>query len=186
MKALCIALLLFATGTGSNPFNLNFEEGTDDKGKPLWWDGGGHGYTIALDTAVMHGGKASGRIEAPKRELTEKDAAPLVQYVSAEPWRGKRVRLSGWLRTSDVKSGWAGLWMRVDSPGKPNLAFNNMPKRGPRGTTDWTRYDVVLDVAPEASDIYFGAILAGSGTVWADDLTLEEVPQSVPTTAAPK
>lgn len=93
------------------------------------------------------------------------------------------MRLSGWLRTKDISSGWAGLWMRVDSPTTPALAFDNMPKRGPRGTSDWARYEVVLDVPKEASDVYFGAVLTGDGIVWADDLALEEVPLSVPTTA---
>lgn len=184
-------LLLLAVATalaGQQPaaVNLDFEEGADERGRPASWMGGGKDHELAADTAVVHGGVASGRISARDAALTDEQAAPLVQILPADAWRGKRVRLSGWLRTKDVASGWAGLWMRVDSETKPNLAFDNMPSRGPRGTTEWKRYEVVLDVAPEASNLFFGVILAGNGTVWADDLALEEVPQSVPVTALPK
>lgn len=164
-------------------FNLDFEEGADARGRPVGWDGGGRGYELAEDLTVAHGGLASGRIHALESELTDGEFAPLVQWLSAEPWRGKRARLSGWLRTRDVASGWAGLWMRIDSSEAPGLAFDNMPTRGPRGTTEWARYEVVLDVAEEASELYFGVVLAGNGTVWADDLALEEVTDSVATTA---
>jgi len=172
------------TAAPAAPTNLDFEEGTDQHGRPTGWIGGGHGYLIAEDGTVAHGGTASGRIKAPKLGFVgDKAAAPLIQRVSAEAWRGKRVRLSGWLQTRDITVGWGGLWMRVDSATKTNLAFDNMPHRGPRGTTDWARYEVVLDVAEEASVLSFGVVLVGNGTVWADDLMLEEVPRSVPTTA---
>lgn len=167
-------------------FNLDFEEDPDERGRPVWWMGGGQAYELAQDREIVHGGRASGRIAARDANLTGKSAGPFVQAVPADMWRGSRVRLSGWLRTRDVGSGWAALWMRVDSAEKPNIAFDNMPNRGPRGTTDWRRYEVVLDVPQEASEIFFGAILVGNGTVWVDDLKLEEVPTSVPVTAVPK
>lgn len=162
--------------------NLDFEDGADERGGPLAWMGGGRGYEIAADGEVVHGGAGSGRITAKQLPPGDKNAAPLVQVLPAGPFRGKRVRLSGWLRTRDITTGWAGLWMRVDSAAKPNIAFDNMPDRGPRGATDWKQYEVVLDVAEEASDIFFGVILAGNGTVWADDLKVEEVPKTVPVT----
>jgi len=169
-----------------NPVNLDFEAGADQRGLPVGWIGKAAGYDMAWDPTVSHRGEASGRIARHPGTPASAIPASLSQWISAERWKGKRVRLSGWLRTKDVTSGWAGLWMRVDSATTPALAFDNMPKRGPRGTTDWTKYEVVLDVPKEASDLFFGAILTGDGMVWADDLVLEEVPSSVPTTALPK
>jgi hypothetical protein len=43
-------------------------------------------------------------------------------------------------------------------------------------------YEVVLDVAPEATSIALGALLTGPGEVWLDDVSLEVVPATVPTT----
>jgi hypothetical protein len=62
------------------------------------------------------------------------------------------------------------------------LAFDNMQDRPITGTKDWTRYEVVVDVAPEATDIAFGALLSGSGHLWIDDLAFEIVGPKVPTT----
>jgi erythromycin esterase-like protein len=87
--------------------------------------------------------------------------------------RGKRLTLSGWIRT-DALAAFAGLWARVDGPDAAVLAFDNMHSRGPRGTTPWTRYQITLDVPDAATDIYFGALMGGGGgTAWFDDLRVE-------------
>jgi hypothetical protein len=182
-----IALLLMPSAqVPEGVKNLDFEGELDQKGRPTGWMGGTPGYAILVDPVVMHGGQLSVRIERRENEKTDKTAAPLTQWMPAKDWRGKRLRLTGWLRTRDITTGWAGLWVRTDSETATSLAFDNMQDRGPRGTTDWKQYAVVLDVAPQATDIYFGILLAGNGAVWADDLALEEVPKTGPTTALPK
>lgn len=162
--------------------NLDFEAGAAESGFPSGWGGGGDGYELTADESVAHGGAASGRIASVG--ISGNGFGTLTQGISAEAWRGKRVRFSGWLRTRDVDSGWAGLWMRVDPPAGSPLAFDNMAGRGPVGTTDWQRYEVVLDVAEEAKAVYFGALLAGAGALWVDDLVLEEVPDTVEVTGS--
>ena len=54
-------------------------------------------------------------------------------------------------------------------------AFDDMQDRPIRGTSDWTQYDVVLDVAPDAADVAFGLLLDGPGQVWIDDAKFEVV-----------
>jgi hypothetical protein len=90
-----------------------------------------------------------------------------------------RVRLRGYARVSDL-SGWAGLLMRIEAP--TMRAFDNMIGRPFRGTADWARADVVLDVPADAFAIYVGAVVVGSGTVWLDDFQLDSVPRSVAAT----
>ncbi len=88
-----------------------------------------------------------------------------------EQARGKRIRYSGWLRTEDVRDGFAGLWWRIDGSERgANLGFDNMMDRGPRGTTDWTEYAIEMGVPQEARNINFGVILPAAGTAWFDDL----------------
>lgn len=73
--------------------------------------------------------------------------------------------------------------MRVDGPAPGrSLAFDNMQARPVKGTTDWLRYDVVLDVAAEATAIAFGVLLRGRGEGWVADVRFEEVGPEVPTT----
>jgi erythromycin esterase-like protein/beta-lactamase regulating signal transducer with metallopeptidase domain len=86
---------------------------------------------------------------------------------------GKRVRYTGYIKTSAVTRGYAGLWWRVDGKAGQMLAFDNMHNRGPKGTTDWQRYEIDLPVAAEAVNINFGALHTGDGTAWFDGLTVE-------------
>ncbi len=82
----------------------------------------------------------------------------------------------------------AGLWMRVDPIGADPrtggrwLALENMQERAVRGTTDWTRADIVLDVAEEAGAVLFGFLLDGPGRAYLRNLAFEEVGTDVPTT----
>lgn len=168
------------------PSNLDFEDGEGDDGDPKGWGRSGepsHAYKVALDAKHAHAGTACCEIRPSGRgDVREGEFGASFQIVPAKPWLGKRVRYSGYLRTQDVE-GNAGLWMRVDGPepGK-SLAFDNMFKRPVKGTTKWKRYEVVLDVPPEATEIYFGALLSGTGRAWVDDLQFEVVGKDTPTT----
>lgn len=137
-------------------------------------------YEIGLDYKVVHHGKASGYLKA-KTVHDETDFATMMQSFKADKFRGKRVRLSGFLRTENVKA-FAGMWMRVDDRAGDVLQFDNMSNRPIKGTTNWNRYTIVLDVPETSAVISFGIILSGRGTVWADGLSFEEVDASVPTT----
>ena len=85
---------------------------------------------------------------------------------------GKRVRYSGFIKTTGVTRGYAGLWWRVDGE-SGILAFDNMSNRGVTGTSEWARYEIDLPVAANARNINFGALHTGDGTAWFDGLTVE-------------
>jgi beta-lactamase regulating signal transducer with metallopeptidase domain len=106
----------------------------------------------------------------------------LMQMFSAKAFLGKRVRLSAWVKTENLEA-WAGIWMRVDGPGGEVAAFDNMKERPLQGSLDWKRYQVVLDVAPEASALGLGILVAGKGKVWMLEPELEIVDGSVATTS---
>lgn len=104
----------------------------------------------------------------------------LMQSINAEGYRGKKVRLSGLVKSEEVL-GWAGLWMRVDQ-GESMVAFDNMQDRPIKGTTGWQRYDVVLDVPKDATGISFGILLAGTGEVWLNNTKFDVVEAETPVT----
>jgi hypothetical protein len=135
-------------------------------------------YEIARDSLVTRNGKASGRLSSIK---DPSGFGTLMQNIQATNYLGKRVRLSGWIKSKDVES-WAGMWMRVDGPNSKSTAFDNMQSRPIKGTMDWARYEIVLDVAQGSEGIFFGILLGQRGTVWLNDLKLETVDNSVPTT----
>jgi hypothetical protein len=113
----------------------------------------------------------------------------LMQDFRADDYAGKRVRFSAALKSEDVAN-WAGLWMRVDKSAGTNsapkiLAFDNMQDRPVKGTADWKNYQVVLDVPNDATGIFFGVLLTGSGNVLMSDVKIETVGLDVPLTSNP-
>lgn len=149
-----------------------------------WFQAGSEpgSYRIERDAAVRHGGSASALLASTE---TSPGFGTMMQMFKAADYTGQRMRLSGWVKSKSVTR-WAGLWMRVDGSGSrgKTLAFDNMQSRPIKGTTDWTKYEVVLDVADDADAIAFGILLDGEGSVWLSDVRFEPVPLSVPTTGS--
>ena len=110
----------------------------------------------------------------------------LMQTFSAADRRGQRLRLSGTIKPSGVEN-WAGLWMRIDGADKKTLGFDNMQDRPISGSTEWTRYNVVLDVPEQSEAIAFGVLFwVGAGEVHMDDLRFEEVGKDTALTRSEK
>jgi hypothetical protein len=154
-----------------------------DPAAPLGWIKAGNAradYDVGLDQTVVRTGRSSAYLRS--RPGGSSGFGTLMQSCSGDILRGNRVRMSAWVKSDGVSRG-AGLWMRVDGAYfKEPLAFDNMHSRRIRGTQDWTRYEIVLDVPPEASRLAYGILLEGEGAVWLDDLSFEPVDASVPTT----
>lgn len=154
-------------------------------GVPSGWIAAGSAprdYDMGADQAVAHLGKASGFI----RSKADKPSGfgTLMQMCRADRYRGRRVRMSAWVKSESIP-GWASVWMRVDGEDGKVLAFDNMQSRPIKGTTAWTRHEVVLDVAPNAKNLAFGILLDGTGAAWIDEVGFEVVDKSVATTGMP-
>ncbi|MGB7329339.1 MAG: hypothetical protein WBD31_30940, partial [Rubripirellula sp.] len=134
------------------------------------WGGGGQGYELVRDTEIKHSGKASGRIERTKNNG---NFGTFTQMLVADSYRGKKARLTGYLKTKAAGS--SGIWMRIDGPGNQPLGFDNMQDRAVKGTTDWAKQTIELDVPESATAIAIGFLLIGDGSVWGDDLELSVV-----------
>lgn len=93
---------------------------------------------MPVDTNIKHGGKSSAWI---KLTCGENEFGSLGQHIAADDYRGKRVSLTGWLKTENADS--AVLWMRVDG-NRRMLGFDNILNRAVTGTTDWKQFEVVL------------------------------------------
>jgi hypothetical protein len=153
-------------------------------GLPTGWIAAGSApdYDMGADQALAHGGKASGFIRS--KAAKPSGFGTLMQMCRADRYRGRRVRMSAWVKSESIP-GWAGVWMRVDGEEGKVLAFDNMQSRPIKGTTAWTRHEVVLDVAPNAKNLAFGILLDGTGAAWIDEVGFEVVDKSVATTGMP-
>lgn len=138
-------------------------------------------YDVGVDREVKHAGEAAAYVKPNVAEPGSDSFGTLMQTFRAGTYRGERVRMSAYVRAEDVE-GWAGLWMRVDGASTTSLAFDNMQNRPIKGTADWARHEVVLDVPENSAAIAFGILLAGKGRVWVDDFAFERVGKDVPAT----
>ena len=146
----------------SGTFNFGFEKVL--KNKPLKWDSmGSSAYRLYLDSTVIHNGRYSVVIEYNGDD----PQFGAWSYTIPASYPGKMITLSGFIRTENVRDGYAGLWMRID----PSIAFDNMGSRGITGTTEWTKYEVSLEMNPvKTRQIVVGGLLVGKGKLWMDDL----------------
>jgi len=138
------------------------------------------GYASSVDRSTFHSGGSSGFLHSVG-SVTRRTNAVLMQSVTALPYKGRRLRLSGYVQTRGV-AGWAGLFLRVDPREGPALEFDNMQDRPIVGTTSWKRYSLELDVPAEGDQIHFGLLLAGAGEAWLDDVQLETLEAAPPGT----
>lgn len=165
-----LSLVLFSSiAAGAAPPKGWFIAGT----KPAEYESG-------LDAAAIHNFRPSAYLKSKSPVL--EGFGTLMQEFRADHYRGKRIRFSGVLKTADAD--WAGLWLRIDE-GSTTLAFDNMQDRPVKGSTEWKRYEVVLDVPPNATGIFFGVLLSGSGEVWLNDSKIEVVGGEILPTAQP-
>ncbi len=147
-----------------------------------WMLTGSHpqNYEMGIDPAEVHQGKASGYLKAVT-PMEPNEFATMMQQFRADKYVGKRMKLSGFVKTERVEA-FCGLWMRVDNNVHDVLQFDNMHDRPITGTQPWNQYNIVLDVPEGSAVISFGVILNGKGKVWVDSFRFEEVDLNTPLT----
>jgi hypothetical protein len=138
-------------------------------------------FEAGVDAGQTYQSRASAFLKS--KQSSVEGFGTLMQTIQAEQYKGKKVRLSGLVKSQDVAE-WAGLWMRVDQ-GKDVVAMDNMQDRAIKGTSGWQRYDVVLEVPKDATGISFGILLAGGGEVWLNSTKFDVVAADVPVTTVP-
>lgn len=140
-------------------------------------------YEIGLEQDATRGGKVA---FMKSTESKIKGFGTLMQSFVPTDYLGKKVKLSGYIRSKDIV-GWSGMWLRIDgdpvgNKGPKMLGFDNMQDRPIKGTTDWKLYEIVLEVPAETKGISYGVLTSGTGSIWMDDLKFEIVEKSIPTT----
>lgn len=203
MRKLCLQLAVLAVCAPGlqgqvrrpdKPINLDFgNDRLSMQGLPDGWLLGGSAaekYRVDLAKDVGYEG-ATAAILGLRDDaiLYSDDFGTLMQVFKAKNFRGKRIRLSGHIKTKGAfgvvaEDGGAGLWLRVDGKDEM-LALDNMDDRRIIGTADWTLCEIVLDVPEESEAIALGLMLTGYGRAWLAGLSMDEVGPEVPPTLKP-
>ncbi len=131
-------------------------------------------FIMRVDSTQAYSGNKSIYIESYEKSKLKRFGT-CSKGVSVDNYLGKKIKLSGYIKSENI-TGWAGLWMRVDGKNNKVLSFDNMFDRSVKGTTGWTKYEIVLKVPKKATYIVFGVLLAnGPGKLWFDDVTIEAI-----------
>lgn len=148
----------------SSKFNFDFER--TENGIPTAWENfGASNYLLSFDSIQAQSGKYAASIEFVEGNPDFKAWS----FTIPDNYAGEKITLSGYIKTEKVSDGFAGLWMRID----PSVAFDNMRKNGVTGTTDWTKYEITLNMNPEITkQIVVGGLLVGKGKMWIDNFNV--------------
>lgn len=137
-------------------------------------------YEMGTDRETVHMGKVSGYLGSVTA-TSETQFATVMQQFKSDKYKGKRIRLSAFIKAENVEH-FAGLWMRVDNAEGDTIQFDNMSDRPINGSIPWHHYSIVLDVPADSASISFGVLLTGKGKVWMDGFSFDVVDHRTPTT----
>jgi hypothetical protein len=146
---------------------------------PGWTGPDSSDYEAGIDRKVFRGGRASLTIKAAHAQAPN---YAVRQFIRADEYRGKRIRLSGYVRPGDAEQ--SALWLRVDMENGDYILDGMLgfaPQDGKRGKGGWVQVMLVTDVPKDAIGIAYGARMSGKGQMWADDLALSVVDKGIMT-----
>jgi hypothetical protein len=156
MKNISLLILIFASifinlnaqKLSTSSFNLDFEKNTTDSDLPdQWIKWGMKDFVTQRDTNNAIDGKFS-TVIYPEPNAKDKSFGSVAHRLPAN-YKGKEIRLEGYMKIENVKDGYAGLVMRIDGEDKP-LEFNNMQNANINGTRDWKKYTITLPFHEDA------------------------------------
>ena len=133
-------------------------------------------YSVGIDKSKAKNGQQSAFLMS--NNATPNQFGTLMQSCDAKEYTGKKIKMSGFIKSEKVRD-WSGLWLRIDSTYNPTIKyFDNMRNRPIGGDTDWTKYEIIMDVPKNSFSMNFGVLLTGTGKVWIDNVKFEIIGNS--------
>ncbi|MDP2896797.1 MAG: alpha-L-arabinofuranosidase C-terminal domain-containing protein [bacterium] len=125
--------------------------------------------TLAQDTAVCHEGRQSLRVSA-----AEPSDTAFGQEMDLQA--GRLYRLTGWIKTQNLHPKGSPVFgtFQIQNPGGQTTLMSG---RNHGGDTDWTQESILFRAPPGGRTriaLFFVGFGKGTGTVWFDDIRLEE------------
>ncbi|EDP70933.1 peptidase S41 [Flavobacteriales bacterium ALC-1] len=161
LTTLCFLVFIFISAQTNNNFDFEILNGDKSKGWNVFGDGS---HKVSFDKENTQSGSVSGSIES----TIDGNGFKALAYKIPADFGGKKIKLTGYLKTENVSGGHAGLWLRID----PDIGFDNMRSRKIQGSNEWKKYEIELDYNNKAKTIVFGGLLVGSGRIWVDNFEI--------------
>ena len=139
------------------------------------------GASSFVDTTIFKGGRVSLRFENVGA-VNDNGNGRVFQRVAVKPWRQYRIR--AWMKTEHLT---AGIVQIIVLANRRSLQYQNLVTAGAQGlayfsgakdlTTDWVEQSVTFNSLGNSSVIIGAGVWAAkSGTIWWDDLRVDDVP----------
>ncbi len=144
--------------------------------QPFTWSKGGsrpQDYDMGGDPTAPHG--SAGVAFVKSKVATLNGSGSYMTSIAPGSYSNQAIKLSAYVKTANITTGYVSLWMSIAGPGNEILSFDDMLTRRLVGTTDWTQYEVVLDVPENSTLISFGIYMFANGAAEAhvDGLQIE-------------
>lgn len=128
-------------------------------------------YKTGLDLNIFKTGHKSAFIES--QEYNIDGFVTIAQACNARSFQGTRIKITSYIKSENLTD-WAGMWLRIDSKsGEEVLGFDNMQDRPVVGTSDWTKYQIIMNVPIGSGSLKYGVLMSGTGKIWFDNVSLE-------------
>ena len=108
---------------------------------------------------------------APLRNNTGAAFAPISLPLDPDPLKGKKFRLTGWMKVNSEQDGTGHFWLRVDKQQGTGFFYNMADKPATENT--WKEYAFTGTIDTNAVRVTMGVFLSGRGQVLADHLRLQ-------------
>lgn len=146
-----------------------FENATDHAFKEWEWQDRA-GVITFRDTEVAHSGASSLRMSDIGSGDPEYGHGRIMARLPVAPFR--QYHVSVWVRTEEFDTGCMAR-MYIASPDGRSLSFGDLRLQA---TEDWTRHDTVFNSLDSEEILFYLGVWEGkSGSIWWDDLVIEEV-----------
>jgi len=163
-------------GASTSPRNLNFakslsgwEKGADYSSAPDY---------VAGVRARAYYGRTCAVLESRKRK--PHGNAVLCQWVRADNYLGKRIRITAMMRLSSPHTTKGSLFAHLDT--RNAYTYWDGSSGDLLATPQWTRRELIIDVPVDGQGIIFGGSLAGRGTLLIANVRVDVVDKSMPLT----
>ena len=186
-QAAAVALARARMAAWVGPRDLDFDEGQAGKVPPAPWAVQAPANDAAYVAQISHDGCRSRSCAVVIAQANVPGQAGILkQSFAAAPYRGKTVRLRGWLRIDRVfttsfgsirlqgEDDRAQLWLRVVRP-KGEIGFSDSMDDRPVRNSDWTEAGITGQIDEDAQSIYLGVSSFGGARAWVDGLSFEIV-----------
>ena len=160
--------------------SFDFEDGKLDQRPAGWFGLEREGFKARISEENPGNGKRCVKLWKLERSKTS-PFGTINLPIDPKRCHGKRIRVRALIRAEIAVPDRVMMWFREDLESGKTGEFDNMGDR-PIKSNEWAQYEIVAQISNEAKAITLGILLHGKGEAFIDDVVIEEVDDTIPTT----